>query len=119
MNDAVPNESRKARFLSVAPVLADAFKLDQLTPAAICDAAQAAERDFVEEFGTVEGYIAELHKKFLDSLLARMIRDTGDMKPGIERVLRASLAQLDACMEQKTLRAWFAEARRKMPRIAE
>jgi hypothetical protein len=119
MNDAAPTETRRARFLSVAPALAESLKLDQLSKPAICAAAALPEAEFVEEFGNVEGYVAELHKKFLDGLLARMIRDTGELKPGIERILKASFAQLDGCLEQRALRAWFAEARRKLPRVAE
>ena len=119
MNDAAPTETRKARFLSVAPTLAETLKLDQLTPAAISAFARLSEAEFAVEFGNVEGYVAELHRKFLDGLLERMLNDTGELKPGIERVLKASFAQLNACLEQRSVRAWFAEARRKMPRIAE
>jgi hypothetical protein len=119
MNAAAPTETRKSRFLSVAPTLAETLKLEQLTPAAVCAFARVQEAEFAEEFGTVEGYVAELHRQFLDGLLERMLRETAELKPGIERVLKASLAQLNACLEQRALRAWFAEARRRMPRIAE
>jgi hypothetical protein len=119
MNDAAPIETRKARLLRVAPALAESLKLEQLTPAAIGAAADLSGSDFVAEFGDVESYVAELHRHFLDGLLARMLRETGELKPGIERILRASTAQLNACQEQRALRGWFAEARRKMPRIAE
>lgn len=119
MNDAAPTETRKSRFLSAAPRLAETLKLDQLTAAAICDATKLPEREFVDEFGSVEGYVADLHRKFLDGLLARMIRETGELKPGIERILRASFAQLDGCLEQRPVRAWFTDARRKLPRVVE
>ncbi len=119
MDDAAVIETRKARLLSAAPALAESVKLDQLTATGICAAAKLPERDFAAEFDSVESYVAELHRKFLDGLLARMIRETGDLKPGIERILKASFAQLNGCLEQRQLRAWFADARRKMPRIAE
>jgi TetR/AcrR family transcriptional repressor of nem operon len=119
MNDYVQVETRKGRFLSAASGLADQLKLDQLTPAAIAAAANLGEHEFAEEFGTVSDYVAELHRRFLDGLLARMIQAAGDLKPGIERILRSSISQLDACLEQRALRAWFSDARRRIPRVAE
>ncbi|HZP11239.1 MAG TPA: hypothetical protein VFB36_02325 [Nevskiaceae bacterium] len=119
MNDAAPTETRKARFLAAASTLAETLKLDQLSVAAVCDEARLTAPEFIEEFGSVEGYVGELHRKFLDGLLARMIRETGELKPGIERILRASFAQLDGCLEQRAQRAWFADARRKLPRVME
>jgi hypothetical protein len=119
MNDFVPVETRRGRFLSVAPALAEQLKLDQLTPAAICAAAKLREEEFFEEFGSVGDYVAELHRKFLNGLLARMVQEVGDLPPGIDRIMRSSATQLDACLEQRALRSWFAEARRKVPRVAE
>jgi len=119
MNDFVPVETRRGRFLSIASQLSEQIRFDQLTPAAIAAAAKLPERDFIEEFGSVDEYLVQAHKKFLDGLLARMIQESGNLAPGIDRIMRSSLAQLNACLEQRSLRAWFAEARRKVPRVAE
>jgi len=119
MNDFAAVETRRGRFLSVAPSLAERCKLDDLTPALIAAEAKLPERDFADEFGTIPDYVAELHRKFLNGLLARMVHDVGDLPPSIERIMKSSEAQLNACLEQRALRAWLAEARRKMPRIAE
>ena len=119
MNDAVTMETCRARFLTVAPALAGKTKLAQLTPALIAGAARLSEQEFNAEFAGVADYVAVLHTQFLNSLLARMVQESGDLPPGIDRILCSSYAQLNACLEQGTLRAWFAEARRKIPRVAE
>ena len=119
IHEAPPRENRKQRFLDIAPALAEQVKLDQLTPAAICAAAKLAEPEFIEEFRTIEAYVAEAHRKFLDRLLGRMVHESNDLPPGIERILRSSFAQLNGCLEQRALRGWFAEARRRFPRVAE
>jgi TetR/AcrR family transcriptional repressor of nem operon len=119
MNDFAPVETRRHRFLSVAPQLAAELKLDELTPRAIAAAAKLPEADFADEFGDVGAYVSELHRKFMDGLLAHMIEEADPLPPGIDRIMRSSAAQLNACLQQRPLRAWFADARRKVPRVAE
>ncbi len=119
MNDFTPVETRRGRLLSVAPTLAEKLRLEELSASAIAAAARLSESDFTQEFASIGDYLAEAHKKFLDGMLGRMIHEAGSLPPGIERIMRSSLAQLNGCLEQRALRGWFAEARRKVPRVAE
>lgn len=124
MNQAalkVPAEmqSRRELLLAAAPRLAELLKLEQLTPAIIAEAASVSEADFTAEFGTLGDYMAVVHHNYLEMILARLIRETGQMPPSLDRILRASLLQLDICLEVRALRSLIMDARRQIPRVAE
>lgn len=111
--------SRRNRLLATAPRLAELFTLEQLTPELVAEAAQLGEADFHAEFKTFGDFMAEVHHHYLEKILGRLIRDTGSMPPSADRILRASLLQLDLCLEMAALRRLIMQARRQIPRVAE
>lgn len=111
-------ESRRNRLLDAAPRLAELFTLDQLKPDIVAEAASLTEADFNAEFASVGHYLGEVHTRFMEFIRARLLREAGDLKPGLERILRAAGVQLDICLEQRALRNWLAEARRKIALVA-
>lgn len=112
-------KSRRDRLLAAASRLAELLKLEQLTPEIVAEAASVSEADFIAEFGTVGDYMAIVHHDFMEMILNRLIQETGQMRPGFERILRASLLQLDICLEVRALRSLIVHARRQIPRVAE
>ncbi len=112
-------ESRRDRLLAAAPRLADLLRLEQLTPGLIAEASSVSEADFCAEFDGVGDYMAATHHRYMEMILSRLIRETGQMRPGPERILRASMLQLDICLEVRALRSLIMQARRQIPQVAE
>ncbi len=114
----MPENPRK-QILRAAWRLAELFKLEQLTPEIVAESAGISVEAFTAEFGSVAQFLDEAHTLYLDDILARIVKEAGQMPPGVDRILRASLVQLDYCLEVRAFRNLIAEARRRVPQVAE
>jgi len=112
-------ESPRKQALRAAWRLAELFKLEQLTPEIIAESAGLGVEAFIAEFGSVAQFLDEAHTLYLDDILARIVREASQMPPSLDRILRASTAQLDYCLEQHAFRNLIADARRRVPLVAE
>ncbi len=112
-------EAARKDILRAAWRLAELFKLAQLTPEIIADAASISLADFNTRFKSVSEYLDQVHTLYLEDNLERILGKTGQMPPGLERIYRGAIAQLDYCLEARAFRNLMTEARRSVPQVAE
>lgn len=105
--------------LAVAAQLAETLRLDQLTPASIAAQCGLTPDEFLAAFPSVDDYLVEVHQQFMARLLETIVADAGALPPSLQRIVRASLVQLDYCLQHRALRNLLAEARRLVPKLAQ
>ncbi len=101
----------RERLLDAGLLLADKAALSALRVDAVVEAAAVAKGTFYVHFATREDYLAALHGRFHDRLAGRIELAVAGQAPGMERLLRGSLAYLDGCCEQQGIKAMLLGAR--------
>lgn len=114
-----PQHGPRERLLAAAAPLAERHALDQITPLLVAQTAGLTETDFTQHFKNIGNYFEAVNTAFLDAILARLISEVGSMPLSLERILKASLVQLDYCLDHRALRGLIATARRQIPKVAE
>jgi AcrR family transcriptional regulator len=101
----------RQRLLEAGLRLAHAAALSALRVDEVVEAAGVAKGTFYVHFRTREDFLVALHGRFHDSLAERMELAVAGQAPGLRRLLRSSLAYLDACCEQRGIKAMLLGAR--------
>jgi hypothetical protein len=111
---------KRDRLLAAGKAIAEKKpSLSALNPEAIAAAARLEPAHFEAEFASMDEYLVELQRSFLESTLSVVVAELGAAVPGLERMVRAMNLQLDACLQQRGLRRLLVEARRRVPPVAE
>lgn len=101
----------RERLLEAGLRLAHAGALSSLRVDEVVDAAGVAKGTFYVHFRTREDFLVALHSRFHDGLAREIDRAVAGQAPGMRRLLRGSLAYLDACCEQRGIKAMLLGAR--------
>lgn len=104
-----------SRLLAAGAALAARYSFEQLTPENVADTTGLTREQFVAQFGSLDSYLTEMNRQFLDHILDRLVRDAASTPPGLPRMCRATELQLDLCLEHRSLRLLLSEARRVLP----
>ena len=91
--------------------LAERTGLSGLSVNLLVDEAGLSKGSFFHHFGDRNGYLLALHREFHDRIAERINAAVDGMQPGRERLLVGARVYLDACLEQRGIRALLLEAR--------
>jgi AcrR family transcriptional regulator len=110
---AVPRDggATRERLLEAGLRLAHTAALSTLRVDEVVNAAGVAKGTFYVHFQTREDFLVALHGRFHDGLAERIDQAVAGQAPGMRRLLRGSLAYLDACCEQHGIKAMLLGAR--------
>lgn len=108
-----------SRLVAAGMALSAKYALEELDAANIADTTGLSREQFAAQFGSVDVYLTELNQQFQDLILSRLVAEAGQLPPGLARMCRATEVQLEVCLEHRPLRNLLAEARRRLPRVAE
>lgn len=101
----------RERLLDAGLRLAHAGALSTLRVDEVVGAAGVAKGTFYVHFATREDFLVALHRRFHDQLAQRIEQAVAGHAPGMQRLLRGSLAYLDGCCEQRGIKAMLLGAR--------
>lgn len=101
----------RARLLEAGLRLANAAALSTLRVDEVVETAGVAKGTFYVHFRTREDFLVALHSRFHDALAERIELAMAGQAPGLRRLLRGCLAYLDACCEQRGIKAMLLGAR--------
>lgn len=107
-----------SRLLAAGAALAARYGFEQLTPDIVADTTGLTREQFAAQFGTLDIYLTELNQQFQDHILDEMVREAGQLPPGLPRMCRATEVQLDVCLRHRPLRNLLVDARRLLPGVA-
>jgi AcrR family transcriptional regulator len=91
--------------------LAEHHGLAHMSINAIVREAGVAKGTFYVHFANRTAYLGALHQWFHDRLKARIVSAIADLPPGRERLHRGALTYLDACLQERAVKALLLEAR--------
>lgn len=91
--------------------LAERTGLAGLSVNLVVEDAQVAKGTFFHHFGDRAGYLVALHRDFHDRIAADILRSTGGLPPGAQRLIVGANTYLDACLRERGVRALLLEAR--------
>jgi AcrR family transcriptional regulator len=108
----------RQRLVDAGLRLAEQTGLMGLSVNLIVEEAGVSKGSFFHHFGDRASYIIALHREFHDRLFAQIREAMADFEPGADRLDTVARTYLDACLEQRGVRALLLEAR-AVPQIAE
>ena len=111
LSRAAAKERTRDALLDIGFALAETTGLDSLSVNAITGAAGVAKGTFFHHFGDRTAYLVQLHRRFHDRILADVQRAVAGLPSGLERLTVISTTYLDACLNQRGVRALILEAR--------
>jgi TetR/AcrR family transcriptional repressor of nem operon len=91
--------------------LAERTGLAGLSINLLVEEAGVSKGTFFHHFGDRATYLVELHRSFHDQIFDQTLASVGDISPGPGRLLAAAQFYLDACLDQRGVRALLLEAR--------
>ncbi|MGB8405653.1 MAG: TetR/AcrR family transcriptional regulator [Mycobacterium sp.] len=112
---AAAKERTREALLDIGFALAETTGLDSLSVNAITGAAGVAKGTFFHHFGDRTAYLVQLHRRFHDRILADVQHAVAGLPSGRERLATISTTYLDACLNQRGVRALILEARALVP----
>lgn len=112
------NDSGSSRLMVAGAALGEKYQLQELSPEVIADCTGLTREQFHAQFGAVDVYLEQVHQQFMERLLQTLVVSAGSLPRGLDRLGRASIAQLDFCLKHRALRGLLADARRLVPRVA-
>ena len=115
LSRAAAKERTRDALLDIGFALAETTGLDSLSVNAITGAAGVAKGTFFHHFGDRTAYLVQLHRRFHDRILADVQRAAAGLPSGLERLTVISTTYLDACLNQRGVRALILEARALLP----
>lgn len=101
----------RERLLAAGLQLAQTGALSALRVDEVVNAAGVAKGTFYVHFSTREDFLVALHRRFHDQLAQRIDHAVAGQTLGMQRLLRGSLAYLDGCCEQHSIKAMLLGAR--------
>ena len=101
----------RQRLLDSGAALAGSKGLATLTVDDIVAQAGCAKGTFFTHFATRADFFISLHRAFHDRVAGRVQTVIENLEPGLPRLLRGSLAYLDACRQEHSVKALLVEAR--------
>jgi AcrR family transcriptional regulator len=101
----------RERLLDAGLRLAHAGALSALRVDEVVHAAGVGKGTFYVHFATREEFLVALHRRFHDQLAARIEQAIAGLAPGMQRLLRGTMAYLDGCCEQRAIKAMLLGAR--------
>lgn len=101
------------RLLEVAPRLCHSVSVHELSPLVLCAEADCSSADFEQAFGTLDAYLVELQRRFDRRVIDHVVAITSGSRPGLMRVQLATETYLSACLDQRALYGWLANARHR------
>lgn len=108
----------RQRLVDAGLRLAEQTGLVGLSVNLIVEEAGVSKGSFFHHFGDRSSYVITLHREFHDRLFAQIREVMADLEPGADRLDAVARTYLDACLEQRGVRALLLEAR-AIPQIAE
>jgi TetR/AcrR family transcriptional repressor of nem operon len=118
--EPVTPKGRRAReaLLEAGAAVAERAGVGGLTVAEVARAAGLAKGTFYLYFPDREAFIDALHQRFYARVTEAIMRAVEGLEPGVERVVAANLAYLDACLENLGAKALVLETRNQ-PNLTE
>jgi len=110
--------STRAKLIESGLRLAERTGLGGLSVNLLVEEAGLSKGSFFHHFGDRNGYLLALHREFHDRIAERINAAIDGMQPGRERLIAGARVYLDACLEQRGIRALLLEARAE-PAVAE
>ena len=101
----------RAKLIESGLRLAERTCLSGLSVNLLVDEAGVSKGSFFHHFGDRDSYLLALHREFHDRIFERINAAVDGMRPGRERLLTGARVYLDACLEQRGIRALLLEAR--------
>lgn len=115
MSRAEAKERTREALLDIGFTLAETTGLDSLSINAITSAAGVAKGTFFHHFGDRTAYLVQLHRRFHDRILIDIRQATAGLPSGRKRLTAIATTYLDACLQQRGVRALILEARALVP----
>lgn len=115
MSRAEAKERTREALLDIGFALAETTGLDSLSINTITSAAGVAKGTFFHHFGDRTAYLVQLHRRFHDRILIDVQQAVAGLPSGRERLVAISTTYLDACLDQRGVRALILEARALVP----
>ena len=97
--------------LDAGLTLAEDTALSALSIDELVREAGVAKGTFYVHFADRAEYVSALHRQFHDQLRTAIAAAVGDLPTGADRLRRATVAYLDACLVAKGVKAMLAQAR--------
>lgn len=112
-------DAKRDAILSAGISLAHEHGLGQVSVNRVVATAGVAKGTFFHHFGDRAGFLVQLHRRFHDRLAAEIDAAIRDLRPGRDRLIRATTAYLDGCRRDRGTRALLVEARAEPAVVAE
>src|SRR3954454_18693908 len=107
---APPTATREA-LIDAGVLVAERHGLGSLSVNRVVDEAGYAKGTFYVHFPDREAFVAAIHERFYERVERRVAAAIGATEPGPERLGRGMIAYLDACLEERGVKALLTEAR--------
>jgi TetR/AcrR family transcriptional regulator, transcriptional repressor for nem operon len=104
-------QKTREHLIDTGLALAETTGLDGLSVNALVEAAGVSKGTFFHHFGDRTSYLVALHRYFHDRIFDEVQSAVATMQPGSERLELVSSVYLDACLQDRGVRALILEAR--------